>query len=81
MLSGQLALRPCSLCHLSLHSVSTAFLLWQLYSCSRCLAHSIFPCVTLTWTGCAFFLHLRLSLPLIILHCSCINTRALRHKA
>jgi hypothetical protein len=42
MLSGQLALRPCSLCHLSLHSVSTAFLLWQLYSCSRCLAHNVF---------------------------------------
>jgi hypothetical protein len=29
MLSGQLALRPCSLCHLSLYFVSTAFLLWQ----------------------------------------------------
>jgi hypothetical protein len=41
MLSGQLALRPRSSCHLFLHSVSTAFLLWQPYPCSRCLAQII----------------------------------------
>jgi hypothetical protein len=48
-------------------------LLWQLYSCSRCLAHSIFPCVTLTWAGCALCLRLRLSLPLIILQTIYLN--------
>jgi hypothetical protein len=70
MLSGQLALRPRSLCHLSLYSVSTAFLLWQLYSCSCCLAHSIFPCVTLTWAGCALSFKLILYYYYYILHLS-----------
>jgi hypothetical protein len=31
MLSGQLALRPRSLCHLFLYSVSTTFLFWHFY--------------------------------------------------